>query len=317
MKNLKRFITGLLLSLILINSQVFADSLFFTNEFVTNDAPITQIGGDDSTADTNISIQFGSVLTESLTWNSATQQFDLSDDLNIQGGLTAIDTVNFSGSSAFRVREDPDPNTNATCTTQYELIMNTTTGKLMQCSVVGAPGTWINSAGATTFNDLTARTKELVFTAEYPNYTLVSDGADNKGKMITSFEDNGGTDKHNFFEWITQQGTIQDMDIVVSTQLPLDFVSFAATPIQLVYRTSNGVAATNKVDVSLYDTTGTAVGLTGASALANAAWTTANITFSGVPTFTAGDTIVFHLKLSSTSTGFADVGDLILNYNGR
>lgn len=167
------------------------------------------------------------------------------------------------------------------------------------------------------FGNLATRAKTEVFEPEYNGYSLEADGINNSGKMLLDFTDGGGTAKRNFYEWTTQKVALQDMDIVISYQLPLDFVSFTAAPLSVNYQTSNGVAATNKIDVSLEDSTGTAVALAGGSSLANAAWTTAAITFGGAPTFTAGTTITLHLKLSSDNTGWARVSEVILNYNGR
>jgi hypothetical protein len=104
---------------------------------------------------------------------------------------------------------------------------------------------------------------------------------------------------------------------VISYELPLDFVSFTGTPLSIDYQTSNAVTATNRIDATLYDTTGTAVTLTGGTNLASGTWTTANITFGGGPTFTAGGTITLLLKLSSTNSGWTRVSDVVFSYNGR
>lgn len=170
---------------------------------------------------------------------------------------------------------------------------------------------------ALAFSDIATRVKELALSPEFPFYTVEPDGSSNRGKLISDFVDDGGAAKRNFYEWTTRQGTLQDMDVVLSIELPLDFVSFTGAPLSVTYNTSDGVTTTNRVDVELFDTTGTSVGLTGGSSLANGSWTTANITFGGVPTFTAGDAITLKVKLSSTSSGFARVSNVVLNYNGR
>jgi len=167
------------------------------------------------------------------------------------------------------------------------------------------------------FIDLAPRVKEIMFTAEYAGFSLEEDGSDNRGKMEVENVDLGGVNKLNYYKWTTRQQTLQDIDIVLSYQLPLDFVSFSATPLTVTYRTNNDVAITNAVDVNLFDTTGTVVTLTGGNNLANVNWTTANITFTQSPTFTAGDTITLHMKLSSTNAGYAQISDIIFNYNGR
>lgn len=167
------------------------------------------------------------------------------------------------------------------------------------------------------FGNMATRAKKQSFKVEYDGATLNPDGTSNKGKMVVDHEDTGGTNKRNYYAWTTQQAAMQDMDVVISFKLPLDFVSFTASPLSVDYRTSNGVLATNRVDVAMYDTTGAAIVLTGGSALANAAWTTAAITFGGGETFIAGDTVTIRLRLSSTNAGFARISDIVLNYNGR
>jgi len=297
------------------------------------------------------------------------------------GTLTATSDagLDFANADQFRIRESANPNLLAACSALGELIFDTGSNKLMYCTVIGAPGSWVNvdTAGAVddfetvysadadktlstannnmtvdagtgnfivsganfsvdaggnlttggtvngvnlssiSFGNMATRVKEAVFTPDFAGGTSYPDGADNQGTLQLKFEDLGGAGKRNFYEWTTQQVLMQDMDVVASLQLPLDFDSFTGTPLSVTYRTSDGAIATNRVDVSLYDTTGAAVALTGGSALANAGWTTAAITFGGAPVFTAGDTITIRIKLSSTNAGFARISDLVLNYNGR
>lgn len=158
--------------------------------------------------------------------------------------------------------------------------------------------------------------KQVVFQVEYPNATVEGDGTNNKGLLQSYFVDDGGSDKYNYLEWTTLSTSIQDIDVIITYILPPDFVSFTSTPLSVLYRTSDGVTTTNRLDVALYDTTGTAVTLGGGSALASATWATENITFGGGPTFTAGDAITLVIKLSATSAGYARVSDVIFNYNG-
>ena len=303
-------------------------------------------------------------------------------DINAAGvasgltGLTSTGSVDFSGTSAFRIREVASAAL-ATCTTVKEIVLDTTANKIYVCTVVGAPGTWVSSVPASgdfeavyaadalsdldtangpftintgtgdfivasndwsvdatgnatfggtvngvnlaaiPFANLATRVKEAVFSPDYAGSASFLDGTANNGKLELNFEDLGGTGKRNFYEWTTSKAAIQDIDVVASFQLPLDFVSFTASPLTVGYQTFNAVAATNKVDVSMYDTAGTAVALVGGGSLASAAWANAAITFGGAPTFTAGDTVTFRIKLSSTNAGFARISDLVLNYNGR
>lgn len=170
---------------------------------------------------------------------------------------------------------------------------------------------------ALAFSNIATRAKKAVFVPEFPAYTVEGDGSNNRGTLISDFVDAGGSDKRNFYEWNTRQATLHDIDVIIKYQLPLDFDSFTSAPLSVDYNTSDGVTGTNKLDVLLYDTAGTAVSLTGGGSLANASWTTANITFGGSPTFTAGSTITLHLRLSAKSSGWTRVSTIVLSYNGK
>lgn len=196
----------------------------------------------------------------------------------------------------------------------------TITGSIGDFAIDGTNGTaYIKNSGNATNTGWVqfggSRVKQMVFNVEYEDAVAIGDGADNRGTLTSKFID-AGARKYNFAEWVTSRATIQDVDIVYSIRLPDDFISFTATPLEIIYTTSDADTGKNKVDVYLYDTTDTAVPLVGASALANGAWTSANITFGGAPTFTAGDTITLIIKLSATNAGKTKVADVIFDYNG-
>lgn len=62
--------------------------IIFQDDVDTTDSEGHEIGSNDSTADTDISLQFGGVLGETLQWDSATQAFTLSDDLTVDGSIS-------------------------------------------------------------------------------------------------------------------------------------------------------------------------------------------------------------------------------------
>jgi cysteine-rich repeat protein len=171
--------------------------------------------------------------------------------------------------------------------------------------------------GSIDYSNLVPRSKSLTLIPEYDGATVEQDGTANKGSLKIGFEDLGGVDKRNYYEWTTQQVGSNDVDVAIKIRIPLDFVSFDATPFELLYQTSDAVVATNDLDITLFDTTGTAVALTGGTDLASASWSTAGITTGGAPTFTAGGEITLRIKLSSIGGGFARAGTLRMNYTGR
>jgi hypothetical protein len=75
--------------------------------------------------------------------------------------------------------------------------------------------------------------------------------------------------------------------------------------------------ADNQIDISMEDTTGTPIALTGASGLVSAAFTTAGITFGGAPTFTPGQPVTIKIKLTALNGGASYASNLKLNYIGQ
>lgn len=154
----------------------------------------------------------------------------------------------------------------------------------------------------------------------YTGATIQSDGTDNQGKLEAFFIDSDGSpgnDNFNYYLWTTEQASLQDMDLIIRFQLPTGFTAWQAVPLQLTYRTEDGVTVHNKLDVTLEDTTGTAVSLNGATDLVSPAFTTADITFGGSPTFTAGESVTVKIKLSALNEGGAYAGKLTFHYIGR
>ncbi|MDF2379574.1 MAG: myxococcus cysteine-rich repeat containing protein [Candidatus Gracilibacteria bacterium] len=164
------------------------------------------------------------------------------------------------------------------------------------------------------------KNKTLQLQAEYPNAVVNQDGTDNRGKLEGFFIDTDGAaapDNFNYYQWTTQRATLQDLDLIVRVRLPDDFTAFQAVPMVLRYRTSDGVIANNRVDLSVDDTTGTTVaGITGNAALASPTFTTTDITLPG-GTFTAGEEITIIIKLTSLTGAFAQVADLDIHYVGQ
>jgi len=88
---------------------------------------------DDGTGDLSISTPGGDI--------------DFNDEnLSTTGNLDVDGNAIFNNSTQFRLREDPDPNTNAECTVLNEVILDTTDDELQICTVVGNPGTWVATA---------------------------------------------------------------------------------------------------------------------------------------------------------------------------
>lgn len=234
---------------------------------------------DDNAPGNTVTLQFGQAIAEYLRWNNAGSTFELSDSLNIDGDLTFTGTGNITGATI--------------------------------------DGT-LNTLQNIPITAITPYAKQIRLTPEYPGATLLPDGSANNGTMSAKYETTGPHPQlYNHYHWKTNLPAAQDLDIKVRYQLPTDFVAFTGAPITLTYQTTDGVPANNQVDFNMIDSTGAAVGLAGNAGLANAAWTDANITFTGAPTFTPGSWIEFTIKTTAVQNKEVKVGDIVLNYTGR
>lgn len=270
---------------------------------------------DDSVgAPSTIKLQFGSTLAKILEYDIANTYFNFNDDVNITGGLAVSGNVNFAGSTEFHMRQVADEST-ATCTTLDEMVLDTAENKIYICTATGSPGTWV----AADTGSSSPFAHEMIFEPEYNDSIYAGDGTNNLGKLEIFFTDTDGdpgNNNYNYYKWTTQQATLQDFDLIIRTNLPTNFTGWGATPVQFTYKTADANTANNKIDISIEDTAGTAVTLTGAANLASASWTTASITYGGTPTWTAGEEITIKLKLSALSAGIAYAGNITLFFNG-
>lgn len=113
----------------------------------------------------------------------------------------------------------------------------------------------------------------LEFSPEYADGVIRPDGSANVGTMIAETDT---TNNRNFYRWNSNNLVgLQDIDVVVDTRLPADFGGFAATnALQYDIRTTDTVAANQKLDLSGKDTAGAAMTISGT--VANIAGTVAN-----------------------------------------
>ncbi len=151
---------------------------------------------------------------------------------------------------------------------------------------------------------------------EFSNFTLRADGSNNKGTM---FSDHDTTTDRNYYAWSTRKtGALNDYDLVLQWMVPENFIGFSDVnpEIEIDYKTDLTTIADNRLDiVSLLDTTGTAVTLTGNTALASTVADTwvddADITFSG-GTFTPGEYITMTFRFASKGTTRTDKNPVYL-----
>ena len=164
------------------------------------------------------------------------------------------------------------------------------------------------------FADLATRNATAVLSPEYQNFTINADGTNNTGTLESDI-DGTVTPNKNYYKWSTMNDTTaQDYDVVLQWAIPENFQGFAAAgnQIELDLKTNTTSSVDNKLDMTLFDTAGASVALTGGDALASAVadtWQTAGITFTG-GTFTPGEYLTLKVKMSSLNSNPSFIGAL-------
>jgi hypothetical protein len=262
-------------------------------------------------ATTEIIIQFGATIAETLKWSITNTRFELSDDLDLTNNqLTTARMENVvalpgggaglgaGGTGRFVLLTAID-STAPGCTT-------------FNCN----PGTyvWDGTIWELTTNPTTLRTISLA--PEYPDAVLQPDGSNNNGSFTAGYD---SINLHNYYQWTTSQGTLQDYDVVARIQLPQDFISWdVSNPLTFNYMTSDGISTNNKVDIYLLDTANAVAGLTGNTGLANASWSvySSSDDLSG-GTWTVGSWITIKVRNYALTGKSTQAGEIILKYNGK
>lgn len=150
------------------------------------------------------------------------------------------------------------------------------------------------------------------FAPAYDSAAYEADGSNNTGQLSVS---SSGAAVTNHYVWTSTRSSLQDYDIVLHATVSSDFVRWDDTPISLQYRTTTGDDTSAQVDVEVYDTSGSQVTLTGDSAdLNNTEWTTADIGFSGAPTWQAGSGFLIKIRSFAKDNQEVQIGHIKLRY---
>jgi len=171
--------------------------------------------------------------------------------------------------------------------------------------------TLYGASGNATMAGTLTQLRSIGLTPDYDNATLRGDGSNNFGTLSLKYDS-----AHNYYEWTTDEPTTQDYDIVMRYRLPDGFSSFdASTPIKLWNKVSAAPGST-AVTVTMLDTAGASVTLTGGSNLQNTSWTETTITLDAAgKTFSQGGYITLIIKLLAGQGKAADIGELTLKGN--
>jgi len=153
--------------------------------------------------------------------------------------------------------------------------------------------------GALTWNDLETRNKSTLISPEYPNFTLVGDGTNNRGTLDA---DRDTSDNKNYYSWTSRKTALNDYDIMVQYQIPDDFDSWQTNAIIVNYQTEDPDTTDNNIQVYVLDTSGSADYTS--SQLASTSWTSTTLTSGNLNgTYTAGEYMTIGIKLSSRRDG--------------
>lgn len=315
----------------------------------TNAAAFAIDGDGSETGD--IALQFGASLSRQLTYDIASGRFNFSDDVRIEGNLTVtgfingVDvtalspaqnthlrassgaglTLNIAGGS-YRLRGAVADYGGATGVA----VQNNATNYVffgsggLSVSTVGFPTdeSAIRVAEVTTASgSITAladrrilqtddreRTIEQRYDVMFDHAAYQGDATDNIGQLSVSHD---GINLRNFYRWTSTKATLQDYDIILRIPVPTGFVGWGDNALALAYRSTSDDAANSKLDLSIFDTNGDPVVLSGSTAnLRSLSWATAQVEFTGAPTWTAGQNFILKLKVSAKGDFQMHIGDL-------
>ncbi len=259
----------------------------------------------NNTAASDITLQFGGALAETLKYDILNDQFVFSTDLKVEGDLVVTGLINgvdistISGSDDGKLRVSSGAG----------LTINVTGGSYRingdVTDYTGASGVAV-AANATSYvfigsGGLTVRTMAFPTDESFIRLAeVVTNGSAvtqvNDRRIVQSDDREQSTEVNlhaefqnasyqadatdntgqlsvsldnitlrNFYLWTSTRASLQDYDIVVRVSLPADFVRWSAAPLSASYRTTSADATNSKIDVSVFDTNGTPVTLGGSA----------------------------------------------------
>ena len=308
----------------------------------------------DNTASSTIGLQFGNTLAKTLTYDVVNSRFNFSSSLRVQGDLTVTGLINgvdvttlqgatgalkafsggglnlrlsggnyrvngtitnFTGSASVVLRNNA---TNYVFFTSTGLTVNTLSFPVDKSIIPVAQVTTTNGS-ISVVNDRRVLQSDdrqnTIMKVLHPGYEGASyqgDGAENVGQLYVSHDN---INLKNFYLWTSSKTSLQDYDVIIRAQIPLDFKKWTGSGIVVYYRSTSVATGNNKLDITVYDTNGVPVSLVGsASNLTSTSWASTTLTFSGAPTWTAGQEFIIRLKMSAKDDYQMQIGDLKLHY---
>lgn len=174
-------------------------------------------------------------------------------------------------------------------------------------------GVDISAANGVVLNGTARHPKSIVMPAEYAGAVLdAGTGSNNTGTLTARLD---LTNRMNYYNWTTTQGTTQSYDVVVQVPIPSDFSAWnGTTPITVSTYTTD--LTDGLLTIEARDTAGAVVtGINFASITPTSInnWQSRNAgTISG--TFTAGSYMTLRLRMQAGTSDNTRIGNITLNY---
>ncbi len=300
------------------------------------------IDSDDTGGD--VILQFGTALSEQLYWNDALSRFELTDDLNITGDITLTGTVDGVDVSALNTTVtghlDGGANKHDASEIDVETAGNITTLADLETNL-GAFDTAFGNRTYTEDNYVTdgesltasidaldqaiddvgdqTNTKSIFINMN--DFTVQEDGTNNSANLYSGSD--AGVNPHQYYTVRTYQTILNDLDVVLKVQLPLDFEDFSNTDdITFSYRNTGADVTDSAIDISVEDEDGDAAWAAGGTGLFNLAWTDYLDEFdAGAFDPQAGEFIYVTLKGYASRDGITFqqpyMGEVVIQYTGN
>jgi hypothetical protein len=163
-------------------------------------------------------------------------------------------------------------------------------------------------------------TRQIKLIPEFSGAIFHADGSNNTGFMTSDYVSGVAGDKHNYYEWTSDQATAQDYDIVVQYQLPSDFDGFVASSFK--FWTYVDTTTSTNAQVMIEDVDGTDC-YTGQQSVKPGSATTWTQTTIADPangcTFAANDIITITIKPAALTptTNTVRIGEFQFDYKAK
>jgi hypothetical protein len=284
---------------------------------------------DNDNSGGDVSLYFGNALAEYLTWNDTLERFELSDDLYVDGTLESTSNLTVGGTADITglltadagIVSDGDIDFNQNMAVEMVLDQGTSfpvapapiEGQTFYRSDLDTfyiydGSSWIAMADGT-------GTGNIYMAPLYSDSTYAPDGSQNVGRLTYYYD---SANSENAYHWETTRPGTQDYAVVAKLQLPDNFASWGATPIEFKYRTETAGTTNNQLDFTMADTASAAATLANNTGLASTTadqWVTStNMGITG-GTWTAGNWFTVNIQLAANNAGSTDAGSIVFNYN--